>query len=162
MPRLARVVLVVTVAVAAFAGTTSAAAAAPAGPSGVSAGTAAIANADNGTILWSRDLDTERPMASITKVMTALVVLRAGGLNDRLRVPSAVTGYVDEYDASTAGLIPGDTLTVDQLLYAMLLPSGADAAYTLAQAYGPGLPAFVSRMNAMARSLGMTRTHFSN
>jgi D-alanyl-D-alanine carboxypeptidase (penicillin-binding protein 5/6) len=133
-----------------------------AGPTGVAAAAAAIANADNGTILWSRDLNTERPMASITKVMTALVVLRAGGLNDRLRVPSAVTGYVDEYDASTAGLIPGDTLTVAQLLYAMLLPSGADAAYTLAEAYGPGLPAFVSKMNALARELGMTRTHFSN
>jgi serine-type D-Ala-D-Ala carboxypeptidase (penicillin-binding protein 5/6) len=155
---------VVSLAAAAVAGTTSMAEAASeqAGPAGVVAAAAAVANADTGTVLWSRDLNTERPMASITKVMTALVVLRAGGLNDRLRVPSAVTGYVDEYDASTAGLIPGDTLTTDQLLYAMLLPSGADAAYTLAQAYGPGLPAFVSKMNALARELGMTRTHFSN
>jgi serine-type D-Ala-D-Ala carboxypeptidase (penicillin-binding protein 5/6) len=165
MPRLVSVVLVVSVAVAALAGTTSAASAsasAPAGPSGVTAGAAAIANADNGAVLWSRDLNTERPVASITKVMTALVVLRAGGLDDRLTVPSAVIGYDDKYDASTAGLIPGDTLTVSQLLYAMLLPSGADAAYTLASAYGPGLPAFVSKMNALARQLGMSRTHFSN
>jgi D-alanyl-D-alanine carboxypeptidase (penicillin-binding protein 5/6) len=153
---------------AVFAGTATAASAsasassAQADPAGVVAAAAAIANANNGTILWSRDLNTERPVASITKVMTALVVLRAGGLNDRLTVPSAVIGYDAKYDASTAGLIPGDTLTVTQLLYAMLLPSGADAAYTLAQAYGPGLPAFVSKMNATAKSLGMTRTRFSN
>jgi serine-type D-Ala-D-Ala carboxypeptidase (penicillin-binding protein 5/6) len=161
MPRLARVLLVCSLVVAGLAGTASAAVA-QSGPSGVAATAAAIANAGNGTILWSRDLDAELPVASITKVMTALVVLRTGGLNDRLTVPSAVIGYVNKYDASTAGLIPGDTLTVDQLLYAMLLPSGADAAYTLAQAYGPGLPAFVSKMNALARELGMTRTRFTN
>jgi serine-type D-Ala-D-Ala carboxypeptidase (penicillin-binding protein 5/6) len=164
MPPITRVLLVVSLAGAVLAGTTSAASAASAqaGPSGVTAGSAAIANADNGTVLWSRDLNTERPMASITKVMTALVVLRAGGLNDRLTVPSAVIAYIDKYDASNAGLVPGDTLTVEQLLYALLLPSGADAAYTLAQAYGPGLPGFVSKMNALARRLGMSRTHFSN
>jgi D-alanyl-D-alanine carboxypeptidase (penicillin-binding protein 5/6) len=133
-----------------------------AGPAGVLAPEAAIANADTGAILWSRQLNTERPMASITKVMTALVVLRAGGLNKEIEVPSAVTAYVNKHDASTAGLHPGDWLTARQLLYAMLLPSGADAAYTLAQAYGPGLSAFVSKMNATARQLGMTQTHFSN
>src|SRR5262249_11978646 len=55
-----------------------------------------------------------------------------------------------------------DKLTARQLLYALLLPSGADAAYTLAKAYGPGLSRFVTRMNATARLLGMRRTHFSN
>jgi D-alanyl-D-alanine carboxypeptidase (penicillin-binding protein 5/6) len=163
MPRLARAAtaFICLAGIVGFAGTAPVANA-QTGPSGVVAAAAAIANADNGAILWSRDLNTERPVASITKVMTALVVLRAGGLNDRLTVPSAVVGYDEKYDASTAGLIPGDKLTVTQLLYALLLPSGADAAYTLAQAYGPGLPAFVSKMNATARALGMTRTHFSN
>ena len=56
----------------------------------------------------------------------------------------------------------GDKLTVRQLLYAMLLPSGADAAYALAEACGPGLNAFIAKMNATARLLGMTRTHFTN
>jgi D-alanyl-D-alanine carboxypeptidase (penicillin-binding protein 5/6) len=101
-------------------------------------------------------------MASITKVMTALVVIRAGHLSRRITVPSAVIGYVEAHDASNAGLRPGDTLTAGQLLEALLLPSGADAAYTLARAYGPGLSAFVAKMNAAARLLGMTRTHFSN
>jgi D-alanyl-D-alanine carboxypeptidase (penicillin-binding protein 5/6) len=101
-------------------------------------------------------------MASITKVMTAYLVLKAGNLNREITVPAAVTGYVRAHDASNAGLRPGDRLTANQLLYALLLPSGADAAYALAQAYGPGLTSFIARMNAMARLLGMTRTHFSN
>jgi len=143
---------------------TPAASAAPVagGPSGVGARSAAVENAATGHLLWSRDLNTERPMASITKVMTAFVVIKAGDLNRRITIPSAVVGYVREWDASNAGLRPGDKLTADQLLYGMLLPSGADAAYALAQAYGPGIGAFIAKMNAIARLLGMTRTHFSN
>jgi len=133
-----------------------------AGPSGVRAKAAAIAVASTGHVLWSRDLNTELPMASITKVMTALVVIRAGGLSRKITVPSAVVAYVDEHDASAAGLRPGDTLTASQLLEGLLMPSGADAAYTLAEAYGPGLGAFIAKMNATAKRLGLTRTHFSN
>jgi D-alanyl-D-alanine carboxypeptidase (penicillin-binding protein 5/6) len=132
------------------------------GPSGVRAKAAAIAVASTGRVLWSRDLNTELPMASITKVMTALLVIRAGDLGRRITVPSAVVAYVAEHDASAAGLRPGDTLTAGQLLEGLLLPSGADAAYTLAEAYGPGLGAFIAKMNATAKRLGMTRTHFSN
>jgi serine-type D-Ala-D-Ala carboxypeptidase (penicillin-binding protein 5/6) len=135
---------------------------AQAGPGGVQAKEAAIANAATGRILWSRDLNTERPMASITKVMTALVVIRAGDLGREITVPSAVIRYVDTYGASSAGLHPGDTLTASQLLNALILPSGADAAYTLAVAYGPGIGAFVAKMNATARVLGLGRTHFTN
>ena len=133
-----------------------------AGPSGVRAKAAAIAVASTGQVLWSRDLNTELPMASITKVMTALLVIRAGDLDRKITVPFAVVAYVAEHDASAAGLRPGDTLTASQLLEALLLPSGADAAYTLAEAYGPGLGAFIAKMNAMAKRLGLTRTHFSN
>jgi D-alanyl-D-alanine carboxypeptidase (penicillin-binding protein 5/6) len=134
----------------------------PAGPASVQAKAAAIEVASTGRVLWSRDLNTEVPVASITKVMTALVVIRAGQLGRRITVPSAVTGYVAAHDASSAGLRPGDTLTASQLLEALLLPSGADAAYTLAEAYGPGRSAFIAKMNATAKLLGMTRTHFSN
>ena len=137
-------------------------ASAASGPGGVAARSAAVENAATGALLWSRGLNTERPEASITKVMTAYVVIRAGNLNRKITIPSAVIAYVLEHDASNAGLRPGDKLTAGQLLYALLLPSGADAAYALAQAYGPGLSAFVTKMNATARLLGMTRTHFSN
>ena len=141
-----------------------AASAAPsaAGPGGVGAESAAIENAATGALLWSRGLNTERPMASITKVMTALVVIRAGDLDRNITIPSAVVAYVREWGASNAGLRPGDRLTAGQLLYGLLLPSGSDAAYALAEAYGPGIPAFITKMNATARLLGMTRTHFSN
>ena len=132
------------------------------GPAGVGARSAAVENAATGRLLWSRGLNTERPMASITKVMTAFLVIRAGHLDRTITIPSAVVGYVRKNDASNAGLRPGDKLTARQLLYGLLLPSGADAAYALAQAYGPGIPAFVAKMNATARLLGMSRTHFSN
>jgi D-alanyl-D-alanine carboxypeptidase (penicillin-binding protein 5/6) len=151
-----------TMAVAAPSAAASDARPAATGPAGVQARAAAIEVASTGQVLWSRDLNTEVPMASITKVMTALVVIRSSHLGRRITVPSAVIGYVEEHDASSAGLRPGDTLTASQLLEALLLPSGADAAYTLAEAYGPGLSAFIAKMNATAKLLGMTRTHFSN
>jgi D-alanyl-D-alanine carboxypeptidase (penicillin-binding protein 5/6) len=147
---------------AASASPAATAASASSAPAGVGARSAAVQDVVTGRLLWSRALNTERPMASITKVMTAYLVLRAGNLNRGITVPAAVTGYVRAHDASNAGLRPGDRLTANELLYALLLPSGADAAYTLAQAYGPGLTAFVAKMNATARLLGMSRTHFSN
>ena len=67
-----------------------------------------------------------------------------------------------KYQADSAGLHPGDVLTAQQLLEAMLLPSGCDAAYTLAVTYGPGMPAFLAKMNATARQLGMLHTHFTS
>ncbi|HEX3711203.1 MAG TPA: serine hydrolase, partial [Trebonia sp.] len=113
---------------------------------------------------WSRSSYLERPMGSVTKVMTAYVVLETPGLklNRVITVPNGITSYDREYDASTAGLRPGEKLTTLQLLYAMLLPSGCDAAYTLAAAYGPGLPGFIARMNATAKKLGLAKTHFSD
>jgi D-alanyl-D-alanine carboxypeptidase (penicillin-binding protein 5/6) len=138
------------------------AAASASAPGGVQARSAAVENAVTGRLLWSRAENTERPMASITKVMTAFLVIRAGDLDRTITVPAAVVSYVRKYDASNAGLRPGDRLTARQLLYGLLLPSGADAAYTLAQAYGPGIGAFVRKMNATAKLMGMTRTHFSN
>jgi D-alanyl-D-alanine carboxypeptidase (penicillin-binding protein 5/6) len=133
-------------------------------PAGVSSRLAELANAAKGADLWSRSSVTRRPIGSITKVMTAYVVLTTPGLrlSRVITVPSGVVGYDEEYDASTAGLAPGEKLTTLQLLYAMLLPSGCDAAYALADAYGPGLTAFIARMNTTARKLGLTKTHFSD
>jgi serine-type D-Ala-D-Ala carboxypeptidase (penicillin-binding protein 5/6) len=121
-----------------------------------------LAVATTGSLLWSRDQQTERPIGSITKVMTALVVMQAGDLTRQIRVPRSVLAYVAKYGGNSAGLHPGDVLTAQQLLEAMLLPSGCDAAYTLALAYGPGMPAFLAKMNALARQLGMLHTHFTS
>jgi serine-type D-Ala-D-Ala carboxypeptidase (penicillin-binding protein 5/6) len=141
---------------------TAAAAKAAAAPAGVRAPWAELANAATGADLWSRSSVSERPMGSVTKVMTAYAVIEAGDLNRVITVPEGIVAYDKKYDASTAGLVPGEKLTALQLLYAMMLPSGCDAAYTLAVAYGPGFTAFVAKMNATARKLGLSKTHFSD
>jgi serine-type D-Ala-D-Ala carboxypeptidase (penicillin-binding protein 5/6) len=124
---------------------------------------AALADAATGKILWSLGLNTERPIGSIVKVMTALVVIQAGDLNREITVPKSVIAYLNSQNGpSTAGLIVGDRLTALELLEALLLPSGCDAAYTLAQAYGPGTGAFIAKMNTEAQRLGLTGTYFSN
>ena len=123
---------------------------------------AALEEENTGRMLWSRAADTKRPIGSLTKVMTALVVLRAGGAGRELTVSPAAVSYARQNDGSSAGLHAGDKLTTQQLLEAMLVPSGCDAAYVLASAYGPGLPRFVAKMNALARQLGLGRTHFAN
>jgi D-alanyl-D-alanine carboxypeptidase (penicillin-binding protein 5/6) len=131
-------------------------------PAGVTAAAAELVDATTGKELWTRNFDTKRPIASITKVMTAYVVIEAGTLNRKIRVTEAAADYGQGYDPSKAGLIPGDVLTTRQVLEALLVPSGDDAAYLLATTYGPGWPAFVRKMNAAARKLGMTRTHYAN
>jgi D-alanyl-D-alanine carboxypeptidase (penicillin-binding protein 5/6) len=131
-------------------------------PGGVRAQGAVLADAATGQVLWGRDENTERPMASVTKVMTALLVLESGDLGQEIRVPKAAVTYAWKYGGETASLRPGDVLTAQELLEALLLPSGADAAYTLANAYGPGLNAFVTRMNATAAEMGMKYTHFTS
>jgi serine-type D-Ala-D-Ala carboxypeptidase (penicillin-binding protein 5/6) len=131
-------------------------------PSDVQVKAGALEDAATGTLLWNQGLNTELPMGSITKVMTALVVIDSGPLTREIQVPQAVIAYVNQYGGNSAGLQPGDVLTAQELLEAMLLPSGCDAAYTLAMAYGPGMPAFLAKMNAMARKLGMLHTEFTS
>jgi serine-type D-Ala-D-Ala carboxypeptidase (penicillin-binding protein 5/6) len=131
-------------------------------PRGVKAKSGIVVDAATGQVLWAQAADAVRPIASITKVMTALVIIQAGGLNQQVAVPKAVTGYVAKYGGNAAGLIPGQRFTVDQLLHVMLVLSAADAAYALANANGPGLPAFIAKMNAEAAQLGLTHTHFTS
>ena len=131
-------------------------------PRGVKAKAAILADATTGQLLWSSGGGTERPIASITKVMTALVVIRAGNLSRPIKVPKSVIAYVVKYGANSAGLVPGQVLTAGELLQALLLVSACDAAYVLATAYGPGLPAFIAKMNATAAQLGLTHTHFTS
>jgi serine-type D-Ala-D-Ala carboxypeptidase (penicillin-binding protein 5/6) len=136
--------------------------AASARPAGVVAKAGELFDVSTGKQLWSRDVRAELPIASIAKVMTAMVVLSSGDLNRKIRVTQAAVNYALENDAGSAGLIAGDVLTARQLLHGLLLPSGADAAYLLAKSYGPGWRKFVRKMNATARRLGMNHTHFAN
>ncbi len=131
-------------------------------PPDVQAPQAALADGNTGAIRWSREANTPVPIASITKVMTALVVLNSGDIDRTITVPQGIIDYDRKYGASTADLVPGEVLTARELLYALLLPSGCDAAYTLAEAYGPGRGEFIAKMNDTARQLGMAGTHFSD
>jgi serine-type D-Ala-D-Ala carboxypeptidase (penicillin-binding protein 5/6) len=130
-------------------------------PAGVRSRLAELANAATGADRWSRSSVAERPMGSITKVMTAYIVIKANQLSRVLTVPEGIIAYDEDNRASTAGLVPGERLTVRELLIALMLPSGCDAAYTLANAYG-GLVAFISKMNATAKALGLSHTHFTD
>ncbi|WP_238815579.1 D-alanyl-D-alanine carboxypeptidase family protein [Nocardia brasiliensis] len=131
-------------------------------PDGVQASGAALADGLTGTVLWSRGLNTPLPIASIAKVMTALVVAESGDLDRPVAVPAESIAYCIRHDGSTAGLAPGEVLTARQLLYALMLPSGCDAAYTLAEAFGPGQTGFLARMNGLARQMGLTGTFFAD
>jgi D-alanyl-D-alanine carboxypeptidase (penicillin-binding protein 5/6) len=131
-------------------------------PGGIKAKGAILADAGTGQVLWSRGPEAQRPMASITKVMTAYLVLQAANLDRQVTVPKAVLNYVAQWGAESDGLHPGEKLTARELLYGLLVQSGADAAYTLASAYGPGMSAFIAEMNATARQLGMSHTHFTS
>jgi serine-type D-Ala-D-Ala carboxypeptidase (penicillin-binding protein 5/6) len=131
-------------------------------PQRVLAAAGALGDVSTKQLLWGRLIGTERPIGSIAKVMTALVVLQAGGLTRQIRIPRATLEYVAKYQGESAGLRPGDVLTVSELLEALLLQSACDAAYVLAMAYGPGMPAFLAKMNALAVKLGMSHTHFTS
>ncbi|MEV6099212.1 D-alanyl-D-alanine carboxypeptidase [Nocardia sp. NPDC051981] len=131
-------------------------------PDGIQAPGAELADGITGTMLWSREPDTPVPIASIAKVMTALVVINGGDLERTVTVPQEAMSYCARNDGSSAGLVPGEVFTTRQALYAMMLPSGCDAAYTLAEAYGPGQDGFIARMNDTAGQMGLTGTHFAD
>ncbi|WP_330179685.1 D-alanyl-D-alanine carboxypeptidase [Nocardia sp. NBC_01503] len=129
---------------------------------GVRAPGAALADGITGTILWSREPNTRLPIASITKVMTALVVINSGDLERTVTVPPESIAYCVRNDGSTADLAAGEVITTRELLYALLLPSGCDAAHALAEAYGPGQDGFIARMNHTAREMGLAGTYFAD
>ncbi|MFF9807944.1 D-alanyl-D-alanine carboxypeptidase family protein [Streptomyces coeruleorubidus] len=136
----------------------------------VSAKGAFMLNSATGSTLYSKYADTKRPMASTTKIMTARVVLSTPDLNlDRkVTIKQAYRDYVTAKGASTADLKTGDKVSIRQLLHAMLLPSGCDAAMALADTFGTGTTisartkSFISKMNAKADTLGLTNTHFDS
>src|SRR5665811_490311 len=110
-------------------------------------------------MLATWNANDRRSMASVTKVMTAMIVLDQTSLDDVVTVPE----FAASTRGSTAGLVAGEEWTVYDLLVAMLVRSGNDAALTLAWRVGDGsIEAFVAKMNARATELGMTDTHFTN
>ncbi len=128
------------------------------GPGELSAASALLMDADTGAILFARNARERRPPASITKIMTALLILEDGRLDDRVVITERATGA----SGSGLGLKRGQRITLRDLLWAMLLRSANDAALAAAQHVGGTEERFVARMNAKAISLGMEGTHFTN
>jgi len=122
---------------------------------GMSAG---LLSTSDGRSLWERRADDERAMASITKIMTALVVLEGAELDEMVTV-SAEAAAVGE---SEAGLKAGQQVSVRSLLEALLVHSANDAAMALAEHVAGDVPAFVALMNEKAASLGLRDTAFKN
>lgn len=122
----------------------------------VSATAAVLMDADSGEILFEKNAQQRMLIASTTKIMTALVVLDHGGLH---RVVTVKQSHMVE--GSSMYLKPGEQITVEELLYGLLLCSGNDAALVLAD-YCGGFDVFVKQMNEKARQLGMENTSFAN
>jgi D-alanyl-D-alanine carboxypeptidase (penicillin-binding protein 5/6) len=129
-----------------------------------------VMNNGNGATLYTKAADTRRSTGSTTKIMTAEVVLSQSNLNldAKVTVQKAYSDYIVKNTASSAHLIVGDQVTVRQLLYGLMLPSGCDAAYALADKFGSGstrdarVKSFIGKMNATAKSLGLKNTHFDS
>ncbi len=113
---------------------------------------------DSGQTLFERSADTARPMASLTKLMTALLITENHDLSEWVTVPADI----EDVAGTVAHLPAGDQLTVGDLLSALLIDSANDAAVTLARFHSGSLSAFVEHMNARARSLGMKSTVYAN
>jgi serine-type D-Ala-D-Ala carboxypeptidase (penicillin-binding protein 5/6) len=120
---------------------------------------AILVDADGGQKLFGQDPDGRRAIASTTKLMTALITLEHV---HRLGRMFTQNDYASSAEDSQIGLVPGERMSVHDLMLAMLLPSADDAAEDLAYNVGHGsVSRFVGMMNARARELGLTHTHYS-
>lgn len=139
-------------------GDTLAAAQVPAVPA-IRASAAAVVNGDTGALIWGKNPHEALPPASMTKMMTALVTLQHGNLN---RMVTSEVSAANMPGDSVMGLHIGERLSLRQLLFGMLIPSGDDAALVIARAVGGSDAQFVAMMNADVQNLGLTDTHFVN
>ncbi|MHB8840438.1 MAG: D-alanyl-D-alanine carboxypeptidase family protein [Candidatus Aquicultor sp.] len=125
----------------------------------VSAGSAILMNAKTGDVLWRRNSSIRRPMASTTKIMTALVAIEHGNLDDVVTVNADALG---PGSLGGVGLAKNEHITLRDLLYALLLPSANDAAVAIADHVGGSVGGFADMMNKKAVEIGANRTHFDN
>lgn len=123
---------------------------------------AALVEAPCGAPLYGFNERLRLAPASLTKIATALVVVDRADLSEVVDVTVNGPELSLATDATVMGLAPGDRLTVQDLLYGMLLPSGNDAAIALAEHVGGSVPAFVDLMNQKAAELGLSETSFAN
>ncbi len=145
-----------------FAGTAAALLAAvlvfPVRANGVSAQNAILMDAQTGRVLYEKQADRRALIASTTKIMTALIVCEQCNVLDRMRIPREAVGI----EGSSMYLKEGEVLTVQELLYGLMLRSGNDAAVALAIYCGGTVEGFAQLMNDKAHRLGLNSTHFEN
>lgn len=124
----------------------------------ISAEKAILMDGATGRILYEKNADQQSLIASTTKIMTALVICEQCNVLDRMRIPKEAVGI----EGSSMYLQEGEILTIQDLLYGLMLRSGNDAAVALAIYCGGTVEGFAELMNDKARQLGMTNTHFVN
>ena len=124
----------------------------------LSAQKAIVMDAQTGYVLFEKQADDRSLIASTTKIMTALVICEQCNVLDRMRIPKEAVGI----EGSSMYLQEGEVLTLQELLYGLMLHSGNDAAVALAIYCGGTVEAFCELMNDKARQLGMENSHFEN
>ncbi|WP_242968816.1 D-alanyl-D-alanine carboxypeptidase family protein [Marasmitruncus massiliensis] len=117
---------------------------------------AVLMDAETGRVLFAQNAHLRLPMASTTKIMTALIALEQERLDDYFTVSTAAV----HVEGSSMGLLEGDSVSLRALAYGMLLPSGNDAANAAAMRIAGSLPDFADLMNARAEEIGLDDTHF--
>jgi D-alanyl-D-alanine carboxypeptidase (penicillin-binding protein 5/6) len=127
-------------------------------PPKVSAGSVALADLDTGRVLFERRASKRRPIASVTKIMTALLVLESARPFDEVTVSARAAAE----SGAQLGLRSGERIEVRELLYALMLQSSNDAAVALAEHVSGSVSRFVRQMNRRAEDLGLQRTRFES
>lgn len=130
----------------------------PVGAGAIAAEKAILVDGATGRVIYERNADARSLIASTTKIMTALVVCEQCNVLDRMRIPKEAVGI----EGSSMYLQEGEVLTVQELLYGLMLSSGNDAAVALAIYCGGTVEGFAEMMNDKARILGLNGTHFEN
>mgnify|MGYP001592427860 CR=1 FL=1 len=124
----------------------------------LSAKSAILVNFDTGDVLYAKNVNDRLPVASTIKIMTALVALENANINDSF----TVSAYAASVGENSMGLDEGERLTLNELLYGMMLVSGNDAALTIAEGIQANEHDFVNLMNERVKSLGLNNTIFVN
>ena len=130
----------------------------PVKASAISAKCAILIDAQTGRVLYEKKAEEKSLIASTTKIMTALVICEQTNVLDRVKIPKEAMGI----EGSSMYLKEGEVLTVQELLYGLMLQSGNDAAVALAIYCGGTVEGFTELMNDKAHRLGMTQSHFTN
>ncbi len=123
----------------------------------ISASSAVLLVSGSNEVLFEKSAYEKRPMASTTKIMSSIIAIESGRLDEEITVTQEMTSV----EGTSMGLLPNDKVSVSELVYGMLLSSGNDAANATAITIAGSTDAFVSMMNDKAKQIGMLSTHFA-